>query len=243
MKSNEYIFIFLKLMLYFCFSKNVETKTKYLKNKIGNKIGNSKNNSNSNFVVKNNIENSDFRQINTNNNQLNTLNFNTTLGVGECSINNCYLPYGICLNQTTCMCMPDYANYPVNIQQFFLKNKILNLNKNESFQSHSNTYLYCSYKKKSIVMAGLLELFLPLGLGHFYAGHLFLAWLKFFYNLLIYIFGCILHFKKQWNDPETYFDLMLMCIVFTCVIPIWNVLDLFLFFTGNYKDGNGIEMA
>jgi hypothetical protein len=242
MKINESLFFFLKLMLYFIISKEVENKTFKSKSKMRyfTKIINISNNY---IDEKNNFTNSteklqnEWRELHgkKNNHLINNTNINTTYGIGECTMSNCYLPYGICLNLTTCMCMPDYANF--NLEEIFLlKNKI-----------KTDSYLYpkqfCSYKKKSIIIAGLLELFLPLGLGHFYAGHLFLGWLKFSYNFLIYTFGCLLHFKSQWNDSDTYFELMLLCIIFSCVIPIWNVLDLFLFFTGSYKDGNGIEMA
>ena len=127
------------------------------------------------------------------------------------------------------MCMPDYANF--NIENNKNDKKIENIeNKNNSkyqtLKTHTHYGIFCNYKKKSIIVAGLLELFLPLGLGHFYAGHLLLGWLKLSYNLIIYTFGCFLHLKSTWNDSETYFDLIVLCIIFSCLIPIWYILDL-----------------
>ena len=170
-------------------------------------------------------------------------NYNTTYGIGECSnLNNCNLPNGICLNATTCMCMPDYADF--NIEFNFKDDLILNKNVTLDYTLRKKpNKKFCTYRKKSIIVAGLLELFLPFGLGHFYAGHQSLGCLKLFCNFLIYIFGCILHFKETWESNDTYFDLMVICIILSCLIPIWNILDLFLFFTASYKDGYGIDMS
>jgi hypothetical protein len=139
---------------------------------------------------------------------------------GPCLNNlNCFLPYGICVNATTCMCMPDYAHIYI--------------------QGHQ-TELNCSYKKKKVLIAGLLELFLPLGLGHLYVGHYMLGSLKFFYNFIIYTFCCLLYCKGSNN--EMLLNMMILCIVLTCAIPIWNIIDLFLFFSGAYTDGYGVPM-
>lgn len=141
---------------------------------------------------------------------------------GPCLNNyNCFYPYGICLNDTMCLCMPEYANIYI---------KELSLHE-----------MSCSYKKKKMVVAGLLELFLPFGLGHFYAGHLTLATIKFFYNILVYAFCCLLYSKGHDHDQMT--KVIMFCVIMSCVLPLWNVLDLFLFFTGSYRDGYGVPLA
>jgi TM2 domain-containing membrane protein YozV len=143
-------------------------------------------------------------------------------GKGICSHElNCHLPYGICLNSTLCICMPDYANTVFN---------------------SNGTDGYCSYRKKNIIVAGFLELFLPFGLGHFYSGHILLGSIKLSYNLLMYTFCYFIQIKFNPED-DNYFDLMVVCLLFSCLIPLWNVVDLFLFFTGSFNDGNGIEMT
>ena len=140
-------------------------------------------------------------------------------GDGICSNNNnCFLPYGICVNQTLCLCMPDYAN--VN--------------------GPTINSLLCSYKKKKLVIAGLLELFLPLGLGHFYSGHFIIGTIKFFYNLTLYSMCCLLYCKG--HDNENLYGFLLICIFLSILIPIWNVIDLICFFSGIYNDGHGIPM-
>ena len=81
-------------------------------------------------------------------------------GDGKCLSNlNCFLPYGVCLNETTCLCMPDYADLQA-------------------------TPVFCSSKRKKIIVAGLLELFRPLGLGHIYAGNYIIGIAKFIYNIV-----------------------------------------------------------
>lgn len=143
---------------------------------------------------------------------------------GDCEYNkNCFLPFGVCVNETTCMCMPDYANVVIN---------------NNSFVENN---LHCSYKKKKVVVAATLELFLPLGLGHFYAEQYLLAFIKILYNFLVYGYGYILYYKGLTDNSKI--SSIAFCIILTCLIPIWNLVDVALFFTYTFKDGNGIPMS
>lgn len=146
---------------------------------------------------------------------------------GKCSNEiNCFLPYGVCIDLNTCMCMPDYAN-------FQLKNK-----DNKTLYSHK---IYCSYKKKKLIVAALLEFFFPFALGHFYVEHYTLAYIKLTINVLIYIFGYFIYWHNFKED--LFIGLMAICLLMGCVIPIWNIVDLILFFTKFYKDGNGVSLA
>lgn len=173
---------------------------------------------------------------NSSNIHVNPLNFynvlypNTTLhnlndysySTGPCLNDfNCFLPYGICLNSTTCMCMPDFANIYI--------------------ENHSIRELSCSYKRKKVVVAALLELFLPLGLGHFYVGQFTLGTIKFVYNFFLYVFCCILYYKGTNN--EVFSNMICLCVIMSCVIPMWNIVDLFFFFSDVYPDGYGIALA
>jgi hypothetical protein len=117
--------------------------------------------------------------------------------------------------------MPDYANIYI--------------------EGHSLHEMSCSYKRKKVVVAGLLEFFLPFGLGHFYSGHYTVGILKFIYNFFIYSFCCILFCKGSSYDPLM--NMMLLCIVLCLVIPIWNMVDLIMFLSGNYLDGSGVPMS
>jgi len=132
---------------------------------------------------------------------------------------NCFLPFAVCLNSNTCLCMPDYANV-------FIKGE-------------SISQIFCSYKKKKIIVAGLLELFLPFGLGHFYSGHNLVGSIKFFFSLTVFMFGYLICCKHI--PPSLY--VILIYVIFCCSIPIWNLVDLFLFFSGTYYDGFGIPMS
>ena len=144
---------------------------------------------------------------------------NYEIATGECLIDfNCFLPYGICLNKTACLCMPDFAN--VYKEEYSLEN------------------IKCTYKKKKLIIAGLLELFLPLSLGHFYIFQIKLGLIKLVYNLLVYSMCFILFAKSQEVSIQT----MMICIFLSCLIPIWNITDMILFFTGYYKDGYGVHL-
>lgn len=145
---------------------------------------------------------------------------NHEISRGACSTeHNCFLPYGVCLNETACLCLPEYANIFVNEESVF--------------------QIKCTYKKKKLIIAGLLELFLPLSLGHFYAQQIKIGLFKFTYNLVVYSMCCILFSKSTEIQQGT----VLICIIMSCLIPIWNIVDMFMFFTGFYKDGNGIPLS
>ena len=142
---------------------------------------------------------------------------------GNCNSQmNCLLPYGICLNDSTCMCMPEYAD----------------------IHSDSN-HLSCAYRRKKAVVAGILELFLPFGLGHAYAGHLYLSFIKFVYIMIVYILGYYLSCKSYASNEEDTLMLntVFFCIILACTIPIWNILDMFLYVNGVYRDGKGVPLS
>lgn len=141
------------------------------------------------------------------------------IAYGPCSSEiNCFLPYGVCLNETACLCLPDYANVFI---------------KEESLQQ-----IRCSYKKKKLIIAGLLELFLPLSLGHFYVQQVRIGLIKLVYNLFVYSLCCVLFVKSNEVKQSSIF----ICLILSCLIPVWNVTDMFLFFTGYYKDGYGVSL-
>jgi len=135
---------------------------------------------------------------------------------------NCLLPYGICLNSQTCMCMPEYAN--------------LDMDEN---------HMSCFYRRKKAVVAGILELFLPFGLGHAYAGHIFLSFTKFIYIMLVYTFAYFLSCKSYATTEEDTLMLnyVFVCLVLACTIPIWNILDMFLYVNGIYRDAKGVPLS
>lgn len=155
-------------------------------------------------------------------------------GKGKCDHNtNCFLPYGVCINSTSCICMPDYANiqdhknHP-DFSYFF------------NYDIKFNNNLFCSYSKKKVVVAALLELFLPLSLGHFYAQQYLLAYIKLFYNFGVYALGFTLYYKGI--QDESKFKNVGICLFLFCLIPVWNLIDVQMFLTYAYKDGYGIPM-
>lgn len=180
---------------------------------------------NQNF--KNNTSNSTFEKDFLTNNFINK-NQNFTqeresyeLALGPCfSEFNCFFPYGICLNSTACLCLPEYANIIENRENFMKEN------------------IKCFYRKKKLILAGLLELFLPFSLGHFYVSNYKLGFMKLIYNLIVYSLCFVLVGKTNDVLQSTVF----MCLILSCLIPVWNLIDMFLFFTGYYKDGYGVAL-
>lgn len=153
------------------------------------------------------------------------------LGIGECENDkNCFLPYGVCIDSKTCLCMPEYANY----------NKRMN-DTSILTPSIKQFPMFCFYKRKKVIIAGMLELFLPLGLGHFYSGRNFYGLMKCIYNFIVYWFGCSLFYKGV--SEQSSMNSTAMCLLLTCLIPVWNILDVFMFFTYTFKDGLGIDMV
>ena len=141
---------------------------------------------------------------------------------GSCdSQTNCFFPFGICLNDHTCMCMPEFANY----------------------ENDNENNLSCFYKRRKAIIAGMFELFLPFGLGHVYAGHLFIGMIKLAYIMMTYLFMCCISCKTTGEEDPMMLNTILVLICFIISIPIWNIIDMFFYVNGIYKDGNGVPLS
>ncbi len=84
--------------------------------------------------------------------------------VEKCNELNCLRKYGKCLNKTTCKCNLEYANF--------------NAKKTENYQN-------CSYIRKKNIIPFLLEIILPIGLGHIYCENFMLFYFKLFLIVLV----------------------------------------------------------
>ena len=134
-----------------------------------------------------------------------------------CTSNNC-LPPNICAEKNTiCLCATNYANF---------------------FNFKSNKDLYCSYKRKSQIIAFILELTLIGGFGHLYSGRTEVGLIKM---IIVFILPVsILCLSTNDKSENTYIHI-LSCII-CCTIMIWQTVDIVLFAINSYKDGNGISM-
>ena len=143
-----------------------------------------------------------------------------------CNANNCFFPYGVCTeNNTVCQCLDGYANFKV---------------------ANSNINYYCSYQQKRQVIGFLLEFFVSLGVGHFYAGRVLFGVFKLLIMLgpivLSLLMCCSAVFKN--NDTSSCVGLALMIgsCLFVCTGLVWQLVDIIMFGINSYKDGNGVPL-
>jgi hypothetical protein len=113
----------------------------------------------------------------------------------------------------------------------------------------STFHTSCNYKQKSKLKAGLIEMFLGCGIGHFYAGRSFFGTIKLvFYSLFcscccysLYIIRKIRREEEAEDHP--YASLLFFCsMAYLGLLVLWQILDGFLFWFGIYSDGKGVNM-
>lgn len=107
----------------------------------------------------------------------------------------------------------------------------------------------CDYKMISRFKSGLLEMIPGFGLGHFYALRNRNGAIKFFFSLIAIV--CLIvsgmYIKEIREETEavdhpyvSFFVLGTISLIL--IIIIWNIIDVILFWSNCYKDGNGITM-
>jgi TM2 domain-containing membrane protein YozV len=142
----------------------------------------------------------------------------------ECSIKNCPMP-SFCFDNKTCKCGEGRVNFnsPDEVVQ-----------------------TYCHYRQKRQIVALLLETFISLGVGHFYARRTTHGIYKLCTGLipcLISIFLCCYNFVHKQEDGEGLKMILLtvMCS-FICLFIVVHLYDVLMFLTNSYTDGNGIPL-
>ena len=99
---------------------------------------------------------------------------------------------------------------------------------------------YCNYKKKSKLIAFLLEFVLGFGSGHFYMGKTTLATIKMIYTSITCLLFC------QYHSIRKITELKRVAVPLERILlvgwAIWQILDGILISFGFYKDGNGYEL-
>ena len=135
-----------------------------------------------------------------------------------CNKYTCPKNRGFCNKENECICSKDY----------------------ETVDALTLGDFYCNYRKKSKLIAFLLEFILGFGSGHFYLGHINLATIKLIFTTLT----CLLFY--QYNSIKKITEIKRVAIPLErfCIIGwiIWQLVDGFLLGFWFYKDGNGIEL-
>lgn len=180
-----------------------------------------------------------------------------------CNIANCYMPHGVCIENTFCKCSKYYGNLlmidlieriKVNnnenfISKLMLQNKI-NYYFAHYFQNFHSDY-FCSYHKKRQLIAFILESLFLVGIGHFYLNRFFHGLFKVLMILLIIFFffsmkKCKIEVKFfiSITSDKFSFDYFLNFMYFIFMLCFFTIhtVDLIMIANNKYKDGFGFTM-
>ena len=135
-----------------------------------------------------------------------------------CNKYTCPKSRGVCNEENECVCVKGY----------------------DTIDDLSRGDFYCNYRKKSKLIAFLLEFVLGFGAGHFYIGHTTLATIKMIYYSLTCLLFCQYHSISKITEIKR-FAVPLERILLVGW-AIWQILDGLLISFDFYKDGNGYEL-
>jgi len=140
-----------------------------------------------------------------------------------CSTKNCQSPNGSCKDSNTCVCNSGYLYVPL-------------------YLNSSNASQYCFYSQKSQGISFILELFLVVGIGHFYTGRMLQGIFKLIFVLFIISYDC--GFKIIWRSQslKTFKNLQIFSYVLYFILLVWQMTDLCLYGLNKYTDGNGVPL-
>lgn len=151
----------------------------------------------------------------------------------NCNKVNCREP-SACLDNHTCGCKGGYVN--INIP----------LIANDQ---------YCFYKQKSQLIAFFLELFIPIGVGHWYAGRLGCGFYKFALiclplHIILILYCCFMLQMKNRGSKENddfksseFYGLFVPIFIFLFIVWItWQMFDIYYFANNLYRDGNNVPL-
>lgn len=160
---------------------------------------------------------------------------------------------GICV-KNTCICQYGYVtnNKQVN-NAYYFTNINLNSTKLSSIDIYSdnvNLIRLCSYKQLSAFKAGMYELLLGFGIGHFSVRRNYNGTIK----LLIYaiitilcVFNSIILINNKRNtnisNNLNYKGFYMLFLIIKILVILWQLFDFFLFIFYYYKDGNNIDLV
>ena len=135
-----------------------------------------------------------------------------------CNKYTCPKSRGVCNEDNECVCIKGY----------------------DTIDDLSRGDFYCNYKKKSKLMAFLLEFVLGFGSGLFYMGHTTLGTIKMIYTSLTCLMFCQYHSIRKITELKS-FAVPLERILLVGWAA-WQIIDGLLIAFGFYKDGNGYKL-
>ena len=135
---------------------------------------------------------------------------------GPCTISNC----DNCITSNKCQCPSGYAQNPD--------------------EKVSPDVKSCQYKQKYQTVFFILELLLPFGAGHFYAGRILNGILKLAIVIIAICADVIVKKILKTFSSEQNFNIAMYAIYF-CLLA-WQMVDIVCIGINAYKDGKGISI-
>ena len=136
-----------------------------------------------------------------------------------CNKYTCPKSRGVCNEENECVCVKGY----------------------DTVDDLSRGDFYCNYKKRSKLIAFLLEFVLGFGSGHFYMGHTTLGTIKMIYTSLTCLLFCQYHSISKITEIKRFAVPLERILLIGWAI--WQIIDGILIAFGFYKDGYGHELG
>jgi hypothetical protein len=133
-----------------------------------------------------------------------------------CNENNCHSPYGKCSSKDTCGCLPGYAPNP----------------RGEDVQ--------CSYLLKEQYIFFLLEILIPIGVGHLYTGRILYGLIKAIYVIGVIIIGCFIKTPSKAATTTSRRVFQFLTYILYLSVLFWQVFDISMIGLNRFKDGKGL---
>lgn len=150
--------------------------------------------------------------------------------VDKCNQETCNPNLGSC-GEGMCVCHEEYANFP----------------KEASKSPYPNSA--CNYERKKVLIAVMLEFFMPFGTSYFYLGYYGTGLLKvsmlLFLPIVLLTVSC--NFWRPSHKPVAVRTNSVLCyslsILFVGTLVTWLLVDILFIVLNKYTDSNGVPLS
>ena len=145
-----------------------------------------------------------------------------------CTSDNCPENKGTCIDdKTICRCNEGFID-------------VIKFNKNKNNEIENINEIYCNYHLKSSLTYFLIELFFPIGFGHFYSKNYIFGFFKLLLSISLCILSCTIIVKKEKKRLKLFF--VIISLSSTVGWFIWHITDLIKIMKKEYNDGLGFPL-
>ena len=151
----------------------------------------------------------------------------------NCSNTNCLLPNNCSTDKKTCLCSNENSEYTLNYP----------LKSGEKRQDVNSIKLFCEHTRKNQLTYFLLEFFLNIGAGHFYAGNTGMGVGKLLLIFVPCLAVCIFAALGLLSTDKLSGGLVSCFLISaSCAMSIWWLVDVIMIATSKYTDGMGVPL-